>query len=217
MLPIRRWLQEIASSSGHYIPRISPSTCIGAAQTGTSPDITSGRVRIVIFWAWVSRAIQATSVGTHPRALRFATGFPSPRISRICSIAIIKTRSATRRSATTIASASVTSGAANGKSHGRNLGRGLKQIESAPEFAARITNRSAADAIIRNSARHGRDSDMTRTAEETSKISPEVMARYEAVVGLEVHVQLLTQTKAFCGCSTKFGSAPNSNTCRSEE
>src|SRR5215831_12765802 len=53
---------------------------------------------------------------------------------------------------------------------------------------------------------------MTRAAEET-RISPEVMARYEPVIGLEVHAQLDTLTKAFCGCSTKFGSAPNSNTC----
>jgi len=54
---------------------------------------------------------------------------------------------------------------------------------------------------------------MSRTAQEASRISPEVMARYEAVIGLEVHAQLLTKTKAFCGCSTKFGAAPNSNTC----
>jgi aspartyl-tRNA(Asn)/glutamyl-tRNA(Gln) amidotransferase subunit B len=39
------------------------------------------------------------------------------------------------------------------------------------------------------------------------------MARYEAVIGLEVHAQLQTLTKAFCACSTKFGDAPNSNTC----
>lgn len=38
-------------------------------------------------------------------------------------------------------------------------------------------------------------------------------AKYEAVIGLEVHAQLLTETKAFCGCSTKFGSTPNSNVC----
>lgn len=36
---------------------------------------------------------------------------------------------------------------------------------------------------------------------------------YEMVVGLEVHVQLKTQTKIFCNCSTNFGAAPNSNTC----
>ena len=38
-------------------------------------------------------------------------------------------------------------------------------------------------------------------------------AKYEMVVGLEVHVQLKTRSKAFCGCSTSFGDAPNSNTC----
>ena len=37
--------------------------------------------------------------------------------------------------------------------------------------------------------------------------------KYETVIGLEVHAQLLTQSKIFCGCSTKFGQAPNHNTC----
>jgi aspartyl-tRNA(Asn)/glutamyl-tRNA(Gln) amidotransferase subunit B len=36
---------------------------------------------------------------------------------------------------------------------------------------------------------------------------------YEAVIGLEVHVHLKTQTKAFCGCSTEFGKSPNSQVC----
>jgi len=36
---------------------------------------------------------------------------------------------------------------------------------------------------------------------------------YEAIIGLEVHVQLKTKTKAFCGCTTEFGSSPNVNTC----
>ncbi len=44
-------------------------------------------------------------------------------------------------------------------------------------------------------------------------LSPEVMAKYEPVIGLEVHVQLLTATKAFCGCANHFGSAPNTNVC----
>src|SRR2546422_3122513 len=37
--------------------------------------------------------------------------------------------------------------------------------------------------------------------------------KYETVIGLEVHAQLLTESKIFCGCSTKFGREPNSNTC----
>jgi aspartyl-tRNA(Asn)/glutamyl-tRNA(Gln) amidotransferase subunit B len=36
---------------------------------------------------------------------------------------------------------------------------------------------------------------------------------FETIIGLEVHAQLLTDTKIFCGCSTKFGAAPNSHTC----
>src|ERR1700727_2051266 len=36
---------------------------------------------------------------------------------------------------------------------------------------------------------------------------------YEPVIGLEVHVQLLTATKIFCSCSTRFGAAPNTNAC----
>ena len=38
-------------------------------------------------------------------------------------------------------------------------------------------------------------------------------SKYEAVIGLEVHAQLLTESKIFCNCSTKFGNAPNSNVC----
>lgn len=39
------------------------------------------------------------------------------------------------------------------------------------------------------------------------------MARYETVIGLEIHAQLLTRTKLFCSCSVAFGSLPNSNVC----
>jgi aspartyl-tRNA(Asn)/glutamyl-tRNA(Gln) amidotransferase subunit B len=44
-------------------------------------------------------------------------------------------------------------------------------------------------------------------------LSPEVLAKYEPVIGLEVHVQLLTASKAFCSCANHYGSAPNTNTC----
>jgi aspartyl-tRNA(Asn)/glutamyl-tRNA(Gln) amidotransferase subunit B len=43
--------------------------------------------------------------------------------------------------------------------------------------------------------------------------TPEAIARYEPVIGLEVHVQLATATKIFCGCPTGFGAPPNSNVC----
>ncbi len=36
---------------------------------------------------------------------------------------------------------------------------------------------------------------------------------YETVVGMEVHVELGTETKIFCGCSTRFGREPNTQTC----
>jgi aspartyl-tRNA(Asn)/glutamyl-tRNA(Gln) amidotransferase subunit B len=38
-------------------------------------------------------------------------------------------------------------------------------------------------------------------------------SKYEPVIGLEVHVQLLTKSKIFCGCSTRFGDPPNTNVC----
>src|SRR5262244_515920 len=38
-------------------------------------------------------------------------------------------------------------------------------------------------------------------------------AKYEPVIGLEVHVQLLTVSKIFCSCSTRFGDPPNTNVC----
>jgi aspartyl-tRNA(Asn)/glutamyl-tRNA(Gln) amidotransferase subunit B len=44
-------------------------------------------------------------------------------------------------------------------------------------------------------------------------VAPEIRAKYEPVIGLEVHVQLLTETKAFCGCVNRFGSPPNTNVC----
>jgi aspartyl-tRNA(Asn)/glutamyl-tRNA(Gln) amidotransferase subunit B len=47
----------------------------------------------------------------------------------------------------------------------------------------------------------------------TASVSPDVLAKYEPVIGLEVHVQLLTNTKAFCGCSNQFGAPPNTHVC----
>jgi aspartyl-tRNA(Asn)/glutamyl-tRNA(Gln) amidotransferase subunit B len=47
----------------------------------------------------------------------------------------------------------------------------------------------------------------------TTELPAAVRAKYEPVIGLEVHVQLLTDTKIFCGCSNKFGVPPNTNVC----
>src|ERR671937_1585524 len=54
---------------------------------------------------------------------------------------------------------------------------------------------------------------MASTPEVSVSLSPEALAKYEPVIGLEVHVQLLTKTKIFCGCSTRFGDPPNTNVC----
>ncbi|HKR97046.1 MAG TPA: Asp-tRNA(Asn)/Glu-tRNA(Gln) amidotransferase subunit GatB, partial [Candidatus Angelobacter sp.] len=47
----------------------------------------------------------------------------------------------------------------------------------------------------------------------STQLSAALCEKYEPVIGLEVHVQLLTQTKIFCGCSTQFGAPPNTNVC----
>src|SRR5208282_5943448 len=60
---------------------------------------------------------------------------------------------------------------------------------------------------------HRAPHNMTRDIQEANRVTPDIVAKYEAVIGLEVHAQLKTQTKAFCGCSTRYGDPPNSNTC----
>ena len=42
---------------------------------------------------------------------------------------------------------------------------------------------------------------------------PVWQVEYEAVIGIETHVQLLTRTKAFCNCPSEFGTEPNTNVC----
>lgn len=44
-------------------------------------------------------------------------------------------------------------------------------------------------------------------------ITPEILSKYEPVIGLEVHAQMLTKSKAFCTCTTAFGAPPNTNVC----
>jgi aspartyl-tRNA(Asn)/glutamyl-tRNA(Gln) amidotransferase subunit B len=47
----------------------------------------------------------------------------------------------------------------------------------------------------------------------TPALPEALLAKYEPVIGLEVHVQLLTESKIFCSCSTRFGGPPNTNVC----
>src|SRR5881396_4301955 len=54
---------------------------------------------------------------------------------------------------------------------------------------------------------------MAKSAPEAASTAPDVLAKYEPVIGLEVHAQLLTRTKIFCGCSTRFGAPPNTQVC----
>src|SRR6202045_1093216 len=54
---------------------------------------------------------------------------------------------------------------------------------------------------------------MAKTSSEEPAIAPDVLANYETVIGLEVHVQLLTNTKIFCACANRFGDPPNTNVC----
>ncbi len=44
-------------------------------------------------------------------------------------------------------------------------------------------------------------------------LSPAILAKYQPVIGLEVHVQLLTATKNFCGCKNEYGGEPNTHIC----
>src|SRR5271167_2857272 len=46
-----------------------------------------------------------------------------------------------------------------------------------------------------------------------AQVSPAVREKYEPVIGLEVHVQLLTASKMFCSCANRFGDPPNTNVC----
>src|SRR5271154_1597261 len=47
----------------------------------------------------------------------------------------------------------------------------------------------------------------------TPAVSEDLLAKYEPVIGLEVHVQLRTASKIFCSCSTRFGDPANTNVC----
>src|SRR6202012_3006107 len=97
----------------------------------------------------------------------------------------------------------------------------LKQTTSSisPKKLTKLTAESIWPAVDRMGLRHSKKGaasraagDMTATSATTSATAA-AMTKYEPVIGLDVHVQLLTTTKAFCGCLTRFGSAPNTQIC----
>src|SRR4051812_26503652 len=53
----------------------------------------------------------------------------------------------------------------------------------------------------------------TRSSRRSASTGAPLVADYEAVIGLEIHVQLSTRTKMFCGCQLSFGEPPNTRTC----
>src|SRR5437667_3576750 len=54
---------------------------------------------------------------------------------------------------------------------------------------------------------------MPKSTQEAASLAPDALVKYEPVIGLEVHVQLLARTKIFCGRSSRFGDPPNTNVC----
>jgi len=54
---------------------------------------------------------------------------------------------------------------------------------------------------------------MELTREQIAAVAEQKRGDYEAIIGLEVHLQLQTASKIFCGCSTRFGDPPNTNVC----
>src|SRR6185503_12032747 len=54
---------------------------------------------------------------------------------------------------------------------------------------------------------------VSRISDFRSEISEKKMNTWETIIGLEIHAQLSTESKIFCGCSTHFGDEPNANTC----
>jgi aspartyl-tRNA(Asn)/glutamyl-tRNA(Gln) amidotransferase subunit B len=75
------------------------------------------------------------------------------------------------------------------------------------------SERNGFSLLLKEENCHNVLSAMSRTTTAAHRLAPDVRERYETVIGLEVHAQLETATKAFCACSTRFGDPPNTNVC----
>ncbi len=73
------------------------------------------------------------------------------------------------------------------------------------QLARRCISRNSRTGYLKNRTR--------MLAAQMELAPPELIAKYEVVIGLEVHCQLATRTKIFCGCPTSFGAPPNTNVC----
>lgn len=67
--------------------------------------------------------------------------------------------------------------------------------------------------ITQSGANSPTDYNRIMSSNTADAMEPDVLAKYEPVIGLEVHVQLATKTKIFCGCPTSYGAPPNTNVC----
>src|SRR5690606_20204370 len=105
----------------------------------------------------------------------------------------------------------------------RRLGRG--ELDPAPRHLLEERRQARAGGQPRRPGRRAAGPDgghsevpaggVVVTAQTTVGLLPydEAIARFDPVMGLEVHVELNTATKMFCGCSTEFGAPPNSQVC----
>src|SRR5437879_10288271 len=180
----------IIFSAARLIPAICGSTPTIAASTSTSRVSFPEGVRTAISSGSASRAIPAMPASTWPPATTSCAAAPCTAASPIFLASSIRRPSAIPRSVATSASAS-TIASPGGIERPRAGWAGLAPPIQCYNFCF-LMAKSAPEAIL---------------------IAAEILAKYEPVIGLEVHVQLLTKTKIFCGCSTRFGDPPNTNVC----
>ena len=91
--------------------------------------------------------------------------------------------------------------------------RALRSAEAARHVAERGGLRRAGGEAGENVRRKLQDVRARRVGAEVRGGGTACLMEFEAVIGLEIHAQLLTASKIFCGCSAAFGAAPNTHIC----